>query len=131
LLPDPDSLATALQEPLMKVFPPALLGRLVVVPYFPISDAMLDQIIGLQLKRIQARIHDRHGASFAFDDAVVALIRNRCSEVESGARMVDGILTQNLLPRLATQFLQCSVESKTISAIHVSAAENDFVISYE
>lgn len=130
MMPDSEALAKAVRQPLLEKFPAALLGRLVVVPYFPISDAMLDQIIGLQLKRIQARILDRHGASFAFDDAVVALIRNRCSEVESGARMIDGILTQNLLPRLATQFLQSSVESKKIASIHVSAAENDFVISY-
>ena len=130
MMPNSEALAKAVRQPLLEKFPAALLGRLVVVPYFPISDAMLDQIIGLQLKRIQARILDRHGASFAFDDAVVALIRNRCSEVESGARMIDGILTQNLLPRLATQFLQSSVESKKIASIHVSAAENDFVISY-
>ncbi len=131
MMPNSEALAKAVRQPLLEKFPAALLGRLVVVPYFPISDAMLDQIIGLQLKRIQARILDRHGASFAFDDAVVALIRTRCSEVESGARMIDGILTQNLLPRLATQFLQSSVESKAISSIHVSAAEKDFVISYK
>ena len=130
MTPNSEALTKAVRQPLLEKFPAALLGRLVVVPYFPISDAMLDQIIGLQLKRIQARIHDRHGASFAFDDTVVVLIRNRCSEVESGARMIDGILTQNLLPRLATQFLQSSVESKKIASIHVSAAENDFVISY-
>ena len=130
MMPDSEALAKAVRQPLLQNFPAALLGRLVVVPYFPISDAMLDQIIGLQLKRIQARILDRHGASFAFDDAVVTLIRNRCNEVESGARMIDGILTQNLLPQLATQFLQSSVESKKIASIHVTAAENGFVISY-
>ncbi len=131
LVPPPDALAKAVRQPLLEKFPAALLGRLVVVPYFPISDAMLDQIIRLQMKRIQTRIHDRHGTAFTFDESAVALIRNRCSEVESGARMVDGILTQNLLPRLATQFLQCSVESQSIQKIQVSAADNDFVIVYE
>jgi type VI secretion system protein VasG len=131
LVPPPDALAKAVRQPLLEKFPAALLGRLVVVPYFPISDAMLDQIIRLQMKRIQTRIHDRHGTAFIFDESAVALIRNRCSEVESGARMVDGILTQNLLPRLATQFLQCSVESQSIQKIQVSAADNDFVIAYE
>ncbi|XVJ69397.1 MAG: type VI secretion system ATPase TssH [Rhizobacter sp.] len=131
LIPPPDALAKAVRQPLLEKFPAALLGRLVVVPYFPISDAMLDQIIRLQMKRIQTRIHDRHGTAFSFDESAVALIRNRCSEVESGARMVDGILTQNLLPRLATQFLQCSVDSKSIQKIQVSAADNDFVIGYE
>ena len=61
----------------------------------------------------------------------MTLIRDRCSEVESGARMVDGILTQNLLPRLATQFLRCTVDSESIHEIKVSAADNDFVIRYE
>lgn len=131
LVPPPETLAKAVRQPLLEKFPAALLGRLVVVPYFPISDAMLDQIIRLQMKRIETRIHERHGAAFTFDESCVALIRNRCSEVESGARMVDGILTQNLLPRLATQFLQCSVESKSIHKIRVSAADNDFVIVYE
>jgi type VI secretion system protein VasG len=91
---------------------------------------MLDQIIRLQLQRIQTRIHDRHGAQFDFDDTAVSLIRNRCNEVESGARMVDGILTQNLLPRMATQFLQCSVDSKSIAHIQVGVTDNDFVITY-
>ena len=131
LVPPPDALAKAVRQPLLEKFPAALLGRLVVVPYFPISDAMLDQITRLQMKRIQTRIHERHGTAFDFDESAVALIRNRCSEVESGARMVDGILTQNLLPRLATKFLQCSVESQSIQKIHVSAADNDFVIVYE
>lgn len=131
LMPPPDALAKAVRQPLLEKFPAALLGRLVVVPYFPISDAMLDQIIRLQMKRIQARIHDRHGTDFRFDESAVTLIRNRCSEVESGARMVDGILTQNLLPRLATQFLECSVESKSIQKIHLSSFDNDFVIVYE
>jgi type VI secretion system protein VasG len=130
LTPPPEALAKAVRQPLLETFPAALLGRLVVVPYFPISDAMLDQIIRLQLQRIQKRIQDRHKADFNFDESVVALIRNRCNEVESGARMVDGILTQNLLPKLATQFLYCAVESKSIATIHISVQDNDFVISY-
>ena len=130
LVPPPEALAKALRPALLEKFPAALLGRLVVVPYFPISDAMLDQIIRLQLKRIQDRVHDRHGSVLGYHDSVIELIRNRCTEVESGARMVDAILTQNLLPRLATQFLESSIESKSIARIEVSAADNDFVISY-
>ena len=82
------------------------------------------------MRRIQKRIEDNHGAQFAFDDSAVQLIRERCSEVESGARMIDGILTQNLLPRMAMEFLQASVDAKSIDTIEVSAAHNDFVISY-
>ena len=130
LAPTPEALAKAVRQPLLDKFPAALLGRLTVVPYYPISDEMLEQIIGLQLRRIQARIQANHGAQFQFDDRAVQLIRERCSEVESGARMIDAILTQNLLPRLAMEFLQASVDAKCIDRIDVSAADNDFVIRY-
>jgi len=130
LIPAPEALAKAVRQPLLDKFPAALLGRLSVVPYYPISDAMLEQIIKLQMRRIQARIHANHGAQFVFDDSAVQLIRERCSEVESGARMIDGILTQNLLPRMAMEFLQASVDAKAIDKIEVSAANNDFVIRY-
>ncbi|MDA8520011.1 type VI secretion system ATPase TssH [Acidovorax sp. NCPPB 4044] len=131
LVPGPEALAKAVRQPLLDKFPAALLGRLVVVPYYPISDAMLEQIIRLQLQRIQTRIAERHGAVLEFDDAAVQLIRQRCTEVESGARMVDGIITQNLLPRLAMRFLQTSVESKSIRRIQLGAADSDFAITYE
>ena len=130
LIPSPEALAKAVRQPLLDKFPAALLGRLTVIPYYPISDAMLEQIIGLQLRRIQTRIQANHGAQFHFDESAVQLIRERCSEVESGARMIDAILTQNLLPRMAIEFLQASVDAKTISRIEVSAADNDFVIRY-
>ncbi len=130
LMPTPEALAKAVRQPLLDKFPAALLGRLSVVPYYPISDAMLEQIIRLQMRRIQTRIQANHGAQFAFDDSAVQLIRERCSEVESGARMIDGILTQNLLPRMAMEFLQASVDAKSIDKIEVSAADNEFVIRY-
>ena len=130
LIPSPEALAQAIRQPLLDKFPAALLGRLTVVPYYPISEAMLEQIIGLQMRRIQTRIQVNHGAQFEFDDSAVRVIRERCSEVESGARMIDAILTQNLLPRMAIEFLQASVDTKIISRINVSAADNDFVIRY-
>ncbi|CAN7247232.1 type VI secretion system ATPase TssH [Acidovorax sp. LjRoot117] len=130
LIPGPEALTKAVRQPLLDKFPAALLGRLTVVPYYPISDAMLEQIIRLQLRRIQNRIEANHGAQFHFDDSAVQLIRERCSEVESGARMIDAILTQNLLPRLAMEFLQASVDAHSIASIDVSAADNDFVIRY-
>ncbi|MBU0891879.1 MAG: type VI secretion system ATPase TssH [Gammaproteobacteria bacterium] len=130
LIPAPEALAKAVRQPLLDKFPAALLGRLSVVPYYPISDAMLERIIHLQMRRIQTRIQANHGALFEFDDSAVQLIRQRCSEVESGARMIDGILTQNLLPRMAMEFLQASVDAKAIDKIEVSAANNDFVIRY-
>ncbi len=130
LMPSVDALATALRKPLLEKFPPALLGRLVVVPYFPISDEMLGQIIRLQLGRIQQRVAERHRARLDYTDAVVDLIRRRCTEVESGGRMVDAILTQSLLPRLATHFLQHAGEDQVVEAIQIDAADNDFVLDF-
>ena len=130
LMPSPEALAKAVREPLLGKFPAALLGRLTVVPYYPISDAMLEQIIRLQMRRIQTRIEANHGAQFEFDDSAVQLIRERCSEIESGARMIDGILTQNLLPRMAMEFLQATVDGKSIERIEVRAVDNDFAIRY-
>ena len=131
LAPQPEALAQAVRKPLLEKFPAALLGRLVVVPYYPISDTMLEQIIRLQLQRIQTRIAERHGAVLEIDDAAVQLIRQRCTEVESGARMVDGIITQNLLPRLAMRFLQSSVDGKSIRHIRLGVEGSDFAIAYE
>jgi len=131
LAPTPEGLTQAVRQPLLQTFPAALLGRLTVVPYYPISDAMLEQIIRLQMQRIQRRIEERHGALFSFDDAAVNLVRRRCSEVESGARMVDGILTQNLLPRMATHFLQATVEGRQMQSLHASAIGDDFTLDVQ
>ncbi len=130
LMPSIDALATALRKPLLDRFPPALLGRLVVVPYLPISDDMLDQIIRLQLGRIQQRVADRHRVRLDYTEAAVALVRRRCTEVESGGRMVDAILTQSLLPRLATHFLQQAGAEQRLESIQVSATDSDFELDF-
>src|SRR3712207_3322340 len=91
--PEPEAIAAALREPLLRVFPAALLGRLVTIPYYPLSDAMLRAIVKLQLSRIRSRIEEHHGVPFEYSDAVVDLVVGRCSEVESGGRVIDAILT--------------------------------------
>ena len=85
LLPDPESLATAMAEPLQKIFPPALLGRLVVIPYYPLSDDMLGQIVRLQLNRIKKRVAENHKIPFEYSDDAVSLIVKRCNNAESAA----------------------------------------------
>jgi type VI secretion system protein VasG len=126
--PEPDALARAVRQPLRDVFPAALLGRLNVVPYYPLSDAMLEQIIRLQLQRIQRRVLERHGAEFHHDAAVVALIRSRCTEVESGARMVDALLTQNLLPRMARHFLLAAGGDQPVQRLDLGVENDDFTL---
>jgi type VI secretion system protein VasG len=131
LLPTPEGVAKALREPLLKVFPAALLGRLVVVPYYPLGDEMIAAIARLQLKRIEKRIAQNHRIPFTYDDGVVKLIVSRCTEVESGARMVDAILTNTLLPTISEQFLIRMMEGKPAERVRVSAAGGEFKYAFE
>ena len=105
LMPEPDDVAKALREPLLKVFPAALLGRLVVIPYYPLSEVMLRSIIRLQLGRIQKRVQANHGVPFTYGDDVVQLVLSRCNEVESGGRVIDAILTNTVLPKISREYL--------------------------
>jgi type VI secretion system protein VasG len=118
--PDPEGLAAALRPDLLKVFKPALLGRISVIPYYPLDDDMLKRIIGLQLKRIENRLRENHRAAFSYDEALLATIASRCKEVESGARNVDHILTGTLLPELSSEILSRMAEGKAIQKAHVS-----------
>jgi type VI secretion system protein VasG len=131
LMPDSEAIAKALREPLLAVFPPALLGRLVVIPYYPLSDEVLRLIIKLQLKRIGKRISENHRIPFTYDDEVVKLIAGRCTEVESGARVVDAILTNTVLPRISQEFLGRMMEGKKVERVKVSVEGGDFGYSFE
>ena len=131
LLPDPEGLGKALREPLLKVFPPALLGRLVTIPYYPLSDAMIGEIVRLQLGRIEKRIKQNHKVPFGYDDEVVKLIVSRCTELESGGRMVDAILTNTMLPAISQEFLKRMVESKPIAEVRVGVQDGDFSYHFE
>ena len=130
LKPEPDAMAKALRQPLLKVFPAALLGRLVVVPYYPLSDKMLESIIRLQLSRIQNRLVETQKVPLTYEDAVIELIANRCTEVESGGRMVDAILTQTLLPEISRQFLNRMLDGSPPAKVHVGVKDADFVYDF-
>ena len=130
LMPEPDEIAKALREPLLKVFPPALLGRLLVIPYYPLSDQVMGDIIRLQLNRVVSRLGERHKVAMTYDDAAVALIAGRCTEPESGGRMIDAILTNTMLPTLSAAFLTRMLEGAPIQTVHVGAAESEFAYSY-
>lgn len=124
-LPDPDTVATALRKPLLDIFPPALLGRLVTVPYYPLSDAMLKAITRLQLERVRARVEGTHHVGFTYDDEVVDLIVSRCTETESGGRMIDSILTNGLLPDMSREFLTRLLENRPLVSVSISRHDND------
>ena len=117
-------MAKALREPLLKIFPPALLGRLVTIPYYPLSDAMLKAITRLQLERIKKRVEAGHKVPFDYDDSVIELIVSRCSEIESGGRMIDAILTNTLLPDMSREFLTRMLEGKPLSGVRISQRDN-------
>ena len=131
LMPEPDALAGALRAPLLEVFPPALLGRLLVVPYYPLSDEMLASIVRLQLKRIQLRLEQNHGIVSDVDDSVIDLIVQRCTEVESGGRMVDAILTNTLLPQMSQMLLVASSNEEHYKRLRVSLHDGEFQCQFE
>jgi type VI secretion system protein VasG len=126
LRPDPEPLAQALREPLLKVFAPALLGRLVVVPYYPLHADALHRIIRLQLDRVAARLEANHGIALAYDDSAVELVARRCTAIESGGRMIDAILTHTILPRLSEEVIGATVSARKLAQVRLSAAQDDF-----
>ena len=130
LMPAPAGIAKALAEPLRQVFPAALLGRLEVVPYYPLGDDMLRGIIGLQLDRIKDRLRDTHQVPLAYDETVVDLVLSRCTEVQSGARVVDSILTHTMLPQISGEFLRRLMEGTTIAGIRIGTEGQDFTYEF-
>jgi type VI secretion system protein VasG len=126
LMPDAEGIAKALREPLLKTFPAALLGRIVTIPYYPLSDTMIDAIARLQLGRIEKRVMQNHKVPFTYSDDVVELIRKRCTELESGGRMIDAILTNTMLPRISEEFLNRMLLGQEIRSIGVAVSDGQF-----
>ncbi|HEY7392091.1 MAG TPA: type VI secretion system ATPase TssH [Bryobacteraceae bacterium] len=124
--PAPDALVNALKPELNKVFKPAFLGRLVIVPYFPVRDEALRKIIELKLAKIQRRIEVSRAITLSYDDAIIGEIARRCTEVESGARNVDNILTNTMLPEISREILGRIVEVQKLESVHVGLDKDGF-----
>ncbi len=131
LIPETEEIAKALREPLLKVFPPALLGRLIVIPYLPLSPDVMRNIIRLQLGRIATRVTFRHGVPFTYGDDVVDLIASRCNEPESGGRMIDAILTNTLLPDVAGALLNRMLSGEPVMRVHVGVEGSEFNYAFD
>jgi type VI secretion system protein VasG len=131
IMPNPEGLEKALRAPLVKVFPDALLNRLVVVPYYPISKEMLQMIIKLNLSRVEKRVQANHKVPFTFDDSVPELIGKRCTELERGARMVDALITNTLLPEIGREFLNRLVAGSNIRRVHVGTNNGNFSFAFD
>jgi type VI secretion system protein VasG len=123
--PEPQGILDAIKPELHKAFKPALLGRMVTVPFYPISDDILRLIIKLQLGKIRQRIADNHGAQFSYDDAVIETVASRCTDVDSGARNVYNILTGTMLPDMSGEVLSRMAAGEGISKVHVTVGDGE------
>ncbi len=131
LMPTPEGIAKSLREPLLKVFPAALLGRIVTIPYYPLNDDMVANICRLQLSRIQKRIVDNHKVPFDYSDSVIRTIVERCTELESGGRMIDAILTNTLLPAISREMLTRLMNGQSISRVYVDIDGGEFNYEFD
>ncbi|MDR0867289.1 MAG: type VI secretion system ATPase TssH [Planctomycetota bacterium] len=130
-LPAVETLAEAMRPDLLQAFPAALLGRIVVVPYYPLSATVMRNIIDLKLGAVKKRITANYGIELAVTDAVYELIRERCNEVESGARVVDAIITNTLLPEISREFLTALLENRPVKAAAVEVEGGNFTYKFE
>jgi type VI secretion system protein VasG len=117
--PEPDALAEAIKPELLARFPAALLGRMIVVPYYPIHGAALDSIIRLQLERIVRRLAANHRVEMTYTDKLLQTVAARCTDSESGARNIDHILTRSLLPEIAGEFLRRMASGESFARVSV------------
>ncbi|PHM41251.1 chaperone [Xenorhabdus szentirmaii] len=129
-IPEPEKLTAALRRPLLNTFPAALLGRLLVIPYYPLSHEVMTKIVYLQLERIQKRLLENHDITATFDERMVEHIVNRCTEIESGGRMVDAILTNTLLPQISQQLLFASAHDQQYHQLKVSLEQGEFQFEF-
>ena len=123
-MPDAAGLTEALRPELLKIFKPAFLGRVTLVPYFPLSDDIMQKIIELQLGRVAQRVRENYGADFTYGPELVTSIAERCQEVETGARNIDHILNRGLLPQLSAEFLGRMAEGAQITHVAVGLADS-------
>jgi type VI secretion system protein VasG len=128
---DLDELTAALRAPMLKTFPAALLGRIVSIPYYPLSDAMIEAIAGHKLRGIARRLAKGHDAELVIGEGVMDQIKARCTELESGGRMIDAILTNTLLPELSRQVLNRKLEGQPLTRVTVTGTADGFVYTFE
>jgi type VI secretion system protein VasG len=129
--PDPPALAEAIRGDLLKVFKPAFLGRVTVMPYYPLADEALQGICRLKLKAISRRLENSYKANFSYAEDVVKTIVDRCHEVDSGARNIDHVLSEGMLPELSTRLLGRMAEGQPVEKVHVEMGGEDDGFRYE
>lgn len=128
---DLEELTASLRAPMLKTFPAALLGRIVTIPYYPLSDAMIEAIAGHKLRGIARRLEKGHEAELVIGEGVMDQIKARCTELESGGRMIDAILTNTLLPELSRQVLNRKLEGTPLTRVTVTGTPDGFAYHFE
>jgi type VI secretion system protein VasG len=129
--PADTELQQVLRPALVQVFPAALLGRMVTIPYYPLSDEVLGSIVRLQLDRVGRRVREQYEVPFTYDQAVVDLITSRCTEVESGGRMIDAVLTNALLPQMSRELLRRNLDGAPAKKAEITARDGEFVFAFD
>jgi type VI secretion system protein VasG len=130
-LPPPEFVEAAVRPDMMRIFPAALLGRLQVVPYYPLSRKALFGIIEAKLGKVQKRVEENYHAALRVTDAVKEEIIRRCDNAASGARLIDAVINNTLLPEISAEFLRNTMEGRSFTAAIIDAAENEFAYSFE
>ncbi|PTV95968.1 type VI secretion system protein VasG [Rhodobacter aestuarii] len=126
LTPEPEVVEAALKPSLLKFFPPALLGRIVTIPYFPLSAEVLGGIARLKLGSVAKRLHDAHGAKLTYGQDVLDHIIEQCRDPDSGGRMIDNIITNSILPDLSRQVLGRMVTGNKMTEVEIGLKDGEF-----
>ncbi len=126
-----EDLDASLRAPLLKVFPAAFLGRVVTIPYYPLSGSMIEAITRIQFAKIARRLRASHDAELVIGDGVMEMIKSRCTEIESGGRMIDAILTNTLLPSMSRGVLNRSIDGEKLAKVTVGASDEGFTYAFE
>lgn len=131
LRPPAEAVDAALRPPLLKVFPPAFIGRVVTIPYYPLSEDMIERITRHQFGKIARRLKAGHDADLVYGADVLDLVKSRCTDVESGGRMIDAILTNTLLPDLSRGLLEHALDGGTIASVTVTVEDGRFAYRFD
>jgi type VI secretion system protein VasG len=130
-LPDPEAVEAAIRGDMTRVFPAALLGRLQIVPYYPLGKKALFGIIQAKLGKVQKRVADNYKAVLSAADAVKEEIIRRCDNAASGARLIDAVISNTLLPEISAEFLRNTREGKAFKTVLIDVKDNEFTYSFE
>ena len=129
--PEWEELLERIRPTLQKFLKPALLGRMTVVPYFPLTPDVLRNIAEMKLRRVGRRLAEAHGMGFEIRPAARNVLADRCRDPESGARNVDQMIDQNILPKISLAILEQMAEDRVATQLILDADESgEFIFEF-